>query len=103
MTRAQEQNKEKKDMGASYSYGSCNFCSSCDSASKAVKTCRPEKKTRPLISTQHNFKLKSSQQNSSQSLLDQFRNGTIQRRVIYIDIDINWNNPLETIQSAINS
>ena len=40
---------------------------------------------------------------SSVPLLEQFRSGSLQKRILYIDSDIDWTNPLNTIKKAIDS
>ena len=37
------------------------------------------------------------------SLLEKFALGQIQKRILYIDVDIDWNNPLNTIKNAIDA
>lgn len=37
------------------------------------------------------------------SLLQKFALGQIQRRILYIDVDIDWNNPFNTIKAAIDA
>jgi hypothetical protein len=81
--KRKERKGKKKVMGAASSFSS--FCS---------PFCDPfcDKKTSSHSKNPRNPKL-----------LQQFRAGTMQKRILYIDIGINWNNPLETLRNAVDA